>query len=242
MVKLGKSTMAQTFKFDCDRYLRFKLASEEEKGRDGFEEDRSKRPGIQLMAEAGKRWEIDKYEDLIAVAGRGKVAHVRDAEEDSTLQRREFRTVEDPLGLLRQDDPPLAIVEGEFVVPKDTTPGYEAAVERAGLEPVGARPDIMWIRRYPTGAPLVEGHGASPEYEIHIIDVKMAAEPSLRHFAEVTFYALALAAVLRERGLSERYAVSAEGFIWPGHHDANAFRNLHLEARLAGSPIHSPPP
>ncbi len=228
--------MAQTFKFDCDRYLRFKLASEEEKVRDGFEEDRSKRPGIQLMAEAGKRWEIDKYEDLIAVAGRGRVAHVRDAEEDPTLQRREFRTVEDPLGLLRRDDPPLAIVEGEFVVPKDTTPGYEAAVERAGLEPVGARPDIMWIRRYPTGAPLVEGHGANPKYEIHIIDVKMAAEPSLRHFAEVTFYALALAAVLREKGLSERYAVSAEGFIWPGHHDANAFRNLHLEAQARGEP------
>ena len=234
MVKLGKSTMAQTFKFDCDRYLRFKLASDEEKRRDGFEEDRSKRPGIQLMAEAGKRWEIDKYADLIEVAGAGRVAHVRDADEDATLQRREFRTVEDPLGLLGRDGPPLAIIEGEFVVPKDTTPGYEAAVEHAGLEPVGARPDIMWIRPYPTGAPLVEGHGASPAYEIHIVDVKMAAEPSLRHFAEVTFYALALAAFLREKGLSERYAVSAEGFIWPGHHDANAFRNLHLEAQARG--------
>lgn len=239
MVKLGKNTMAQTFKFDCDRYLRFKLASEEEKARDGFEEDKSKRPGIQLMAEAGKRWEIDKYEDLIAIAteaGAGEVAHVRDADENTTLQRREFRTVDNAFSLLGQQKPPVAVVEGEFVVPEDTTPGYEAAVERAGLEPVGARPDIMWIRPYPTGSPLVEGHGPDPEYEIHIIDVKMAAEPSLRHFAEVTFYALALAAALRRKGLSERYAVSAEGFIWPGHHDANAFRNLYLEARARAEP------
>lgn len=120
------------------------------------------------------------------------------------------------------------------MVPMDTTPGYRDAVERAGLEPVGARPDILWLRPYPTGAPLVRPHASSPEYEIHIVDVKMAAEPSLRHFAEVTFYALALAAALREEGLAERYAVSAEGFIWPGHHDANAFKNLHLGGRARG--------
>ncbi len=234
MAKLGKSTMAQTFKFDCDRYLRFKLASEEEKERHGFEEEKSKRPGIQLMAAAGRRWEADKYADLIAAAGEEAVAHVRDAEEDPLVERRLFRKVEDVFGLLRREEPPLAIVEGEFVVPMDTTPGYRDAVERAGLEPVGARPDIMWIRPYPTGSPLVEGHGDAPEYEIHVVDVKMAAEPSLRHFAEVTFYALALAAALREEGLADRYAVSAEGFIWPGHHDANAFRNLHLEARARG--------
>ncbi|MBL8197128.1 MAG: hypothetical protein JNM06_25285, partial [Blastocatellia bacterium] len=63
----------------------------------------------------------------------------------------------------------------------------------------------------------------------HIIDVKMAAEPSLRHFAEVTFYALSLARALETEGLSQKFAVSAEGFIWPGSHDANAFRNLHKE-------------
>ena len=234
MAKLGKSTMAQTFKFDCDRYLRFKLASEEERERYEFEEDRSKRPGIQLMQAAGQRWEADKYEDLVTVAGEDAVRHDRDLEEDPLVERRKFRKVENLFDVLREEEPPLAIIEGEFTVPLDVTPGYRTAVERAGLEPVGARPDILWLRPYPTGSPLVEGHGPYPEYEIHIIDVKMAAEPSLRHFAEVTFYALALAAALRGQDLHERYAVSAEGFIWPGHHDANAFRNLHLEARARG--------
>ena len=234
MAKLGKSTMAQTFKFDCDRYLRFKLASEEERERYEFEEDRSKRPGIQLMQAAGHRWEADKYEDLVTVAGEDAVRHDRDLEEDPLVERRKFRKVENLFDVLREEEPPLAIIEGEFTVPLDVTPGYREAVERAGLEPVGARPDILWLRPYSTGSPLVEGHGPYPGYEIHIVDVKMAAEPSLRHFAEVTFYALALAAALREQNLHERYAVSAEGFIWPGHHDANAFRNLHLEARARG--------
>lgn len=234
MAKLGKSTMAQTFKFDCDRYLRFKLASEAEKERYEFEQDRNKRPGIQLMTAAGQRWEADKYEDLVAVAGEGAVRYDRDTVEDPLVERRKFRKIENLFDVLREGGPPLAVIEGEFMVPMDVTPGYREAVERAGLEPVGARPDILWLRPYPTGSPLVEGHESSPKYEIHIIDVKMAAEPSLRHFAEVTFYALSLAAALREHGLHERYAVSAEGFIWPGHHDANAFRNLHLEARARG--------
>ncbi|MDP9474900.1 MAG: hypothetical protein M3R38_04290 [Actinomycetota bacterium] len=234
MVKLGKSTMAQTFKFDCDRYLRFKLASDEERARLEFEEEKSKRPGIQLMTAAGRRWEADKYQDLIDVAGAGSVEHVL-GEYDDSIDRERFGKVANLFDVLRRDEPPLAVLEGEFTVPVDVTPGYRQACEEAGLEPVGARPDIMWIRRYPSGAPLVEPHAEEPEYEIHIVDVKMAAEPSLRHFAEVTFYALALAAALRKEGLSERYAVSAEGFIWPGHHDANAFRNLHRDATANGA-------
>ncbi len=100
------------------------------------------------------------------------------------------------------------------------------------------RPDILWIRPGGTGAPLI-GNGTVPEYEIHIIDVKMAAEPSLRHFTEVTYYALALATAIQQEGLSGRYAVSAEGTIWPGSHDINAFRNLVqlYQAKGAADPV-----
>ena len=98
---------------------------------------------------------------------------------------------------------------------------------------------MVWLRRYPTGAPLIhtgDPAAGNPEFEIHIIDVKMADEPALRHFTEVTFYGLALAAALVEQGLASRYAVSAEGFIWPGSHDANAFRNLFRELQSKGDP------
>jgi hypothetical protein len=66
----------------------------------------------------------------------------------------------------------------------DVTPGYRDAVERAGLEPVGARPDIMRICPYPTPAPCSwRGTGTPPSTRSILLDVKMAAEPSLRHFA-----------------------------------------------------------
>lgn len=35
MAKLDKGTLALTFKFDCDRFLRFRLASDAEKDRLG---------------------------------------------------------------------------------------------------------------------------------------------------------------------------------------------------------------
>ena len=61
MPELGKNTLAQTFKFDCDRFLRFQLASDIEKYTLDLESDKFKRPGIRLILEAGRRWEADKY-------------------------------------------------------------------------------------------------------------------------------------------------------------------------------------
>ena len=60
MPKLDKSAIAQTFRFDCDRFLRFQLANEDEKDSLGIESETYKRPGIDLIKAAGRRWEADK--------------------------------------------------------------------------------------------------------------------------------------------------------------------------------------
>jgi hypothetical protein len=237
--KLTKNTLSLTFKFDCDRFLRFRLAPEAEKSGLGIENDVYKRPGIELVRAAGRRWETDKYQDLIDVSGAGATEYRLEPTENVLAGRRLFDKVDNLFEILRRPDLPLAIMEGEFEVPTKVTPGLQQAYDRYRLDRVSARPDILWIRRAPTGAPLIGARTSPPEYEIHIVDVKMAAEPSLRHFTEVTYYALALAAALEEQGLSERFAVSAEGFIWPGSYDANAFRNLHrdLVAKGDGDPV-----
>lgn len=49
MPRLDKGTLALTFKFDCDRFLRFRLASDAEKDSLGIEADTYKRPGIELI-------------------------------------------------------------------------------------------------------------------------------------------------------------------------------------------------
>lgn len=236
MRKLEKSTIALTFKFDCDRFLRFRLASAEEKISLGIGGDHTyKRPGIELIKAAGRRWGADKYQDLITVASAARIEHRVDPIADPLAGQPLFGKIDDVFDLLRRAKPPLAIIEGEFQVPLTITPNLKEAYETYDLETAKARPDILWIRRFPTGSPLIpRSLSDAPPYEIHIIDVKMAAEPSLRHFTEVTYYALALAAALEEQGLTDRYAVSAEGYIWPGNHDANAFRNLYRSLQSQG--------
>lgn len=238
MPELGKSILAQTFKFDCDRFLRFRLATRAEKATLNLDSDQYKRPGgIELIQKVGKRWETDKYQDLIKVAGTGRVEHRVSPDFDDLIERNPFLTVENLFALLRQSEPPLAIIEPKFRVPLTITPNFPDLHDVYGIDTINAIPDILWLRRFPTGAPLIPTGNIqvqTPEYEIHIIDVKMADEPALRHFTEVTFYGLALAAALGESGLAGRYAVSAEGYIWPGSHDANAFRNLFLGYQSRG--------
>lgn len=234
MPKLDKGTLALTFKFDCDRFLRFRFASDAERATLGIESDTYKRPGIELIKAAGRRWEADKYQDLIDISPPNTIEYVEHTDVDDLLGRRPFGKVENLFSILQRENLPVAIVEGEYEVPSSITPGLQQAYDTYGLEPVKARPDIIWIRPYGTGAPLIGDPDPAPEYEIHVIDVKMAAEPSLRHLTEVTYYALSLAAALVEHGLSDRYGVSAEGFIWPGSHDANAFRNLVRDIQAKG--------
>jgi hypothetical protein len=238
MAKLDKGTLALTFKFDCDRFLRFRLASDAERDSLGVSAETYKRPGIELIKAAGRRWEADKYQDLIDTSDDGKVVFLLEDKVDDLLGRKPFKKIQNLFDILRQQEPPQAIIEAEFTVPTNITPGLQKAYDDFGLDQVRVRPDILWIRPGGTGAPLI-GNGTVPEYEIHIIDVKMAAEPSLRHFTEVTYYALALATAIQQEGLGGRYAVSAEGTIWPGSHDINAFRNLVqlYQAKGAAEPV-----
>ncbi len=238
MAKLDKGTLALTFKFDCDRFLRFRLASDAERDSLGVSAETYKRPGIELIKAAGRRWEADKYQDLIDTSDDGKVVFLLEDKVDDLLGRKPFKKIQNLFDILRQQEPLQAIIEAEFTVPTNITPGLQKAYDDFGLDQVRVRPDILWIRPGGTGAPLI-GNGTVPEYEIHIIDVKMAAEPSLRHFTEVTYYALALATAIQQEGLGGRYAVSAEGTIWPGSHDINAFRNLVqlYQAKGAADPV-----
>lgn len=238
MAKLDKGTLALTFKFDCDRFLRFRLASDAEKDSLGVSAETYKRPGIELIKAAGRRWEADKYQDLIDTSDDGKVVFLLEDKVDDLLGRKPFKKIQNLFDILRQQEPPQAIIEAEFTVPTNITPGLQKAYDDFGLDQVRVRPDILWIRPGGTGAPLI-GNGTVPKYEIHIIDVKMAAEPSLRHFTEVTYYALALATAIQQEGLGGRYAVSAEGTIWPGSHGINAFRNLVqlYQAKGAADPV-----
>ena len=85
MAKLDKGTLALTFKFDCDRFLRFRLASDAERDSLGVSAETYKRPGIELIKAAGRRWEADKYQDLIDTSDDGKVVFLLEDKVDDLL-------------------------------------------------------------------------------------------------------------------------------------------------------------
>src|SRR5207302_8535153 len=106
MRRLDKSTLALTFKFDCDRFLRLRLATPEEQRRLDIEADRYKRPGIQLITAAGRRWEADKYQHLLHVAPSGREAHTLTAQAAPLAGRQLLGQVTELFDRLRCPTPP----------------------------------------------------------------------------------------------------------------------------------------
>ena len=94
MAKLDKGTLALTFKFDCDRFLRFRLASDAERDSLGVSAETYKRPGIELIKATGRRWEADKYQDLIDTSDDGKVVFLLEDKVDDLLGRKPFKKIQ----------------------------------------------------------------------------------------------------------------------------------------------------
>ena len=235
MPELRKNILANTFKFDCDRFLKFKLLTEAEKKKVNLNVKKSLgdiRPAVKLIKDEGKRWESQKYGDLISLLGKNDLSY------NYNKQKKKFDKVNNLIDILKEPTLPFAIIEAEFPAPTDITPGLQKAYDLYNLKPVKVRPDIIWLRPARTGSPLIGNSSPALEYELHVIDVKMAAEPTLRHFIEVTYYALALNSFIRKNSLTKKYGVSAEGFIWPGTHEINEFRNLCNKFKSEG---HSTP-
>lgn len=233
MAKFGKNTIAQTFKFDCDRFLRFQTLENEDKLKlDIKNSDIRERKGIGLMTKEGHKWEEDIYKDLIKVIGNDNLRYPDDLFKEEKEDKLKYI---DLLEILKSENIPFAIFEGQFEVSGNIL-GIKDFKKKYNLNFSRARPDILWIRPIGTNSPLIKEEGKNPSYELHIVDIKLAAEPSLKHFTEVTYYALVLFEFLKENNLTDKFAVSAEGFIWPGNHDSNAFKKLCTEFKENGDP------
>lgn len=61
-----------------------------------------------------------------------------------------------------------------------------------------------------------------PRLQLRIIDVKLTSEPGPHYFAELAYYAVTLAAWLRDHDLDQQYTVSADPAVWPGSEAAGS--------------------
>ncbi len=237
MASFSKRTIAEYFKFGCDRFLRYILANKNEID-NGIVPNRTigkLRPGINLMLDAANKWEADKYNDLISF--NSSVNYILDNKVDDSIGQQPFKKVENLFELLKLEIPPFAIIEASFKVPETISPSFKILKEKYGVDVGNVNPDIILIRPFSSGSPLIDFDSQSPpQFELHIVDVKLASEASLKHFTEVTYYALALAEAIKTEGLDRRYKVSSQGLVWPGCHDENMFRNLVRRKMSMGSP------
>jgi predicted RecB family nuclease len=175
------------------------------------------RPGIETIQEIGHEWEEEQFHQLIeAISEPEKIAYSYD-------KKNHFEEV--PLiKILKSKHVPELLIEASFeFLNIFNNLNYEI------FEFDGARPDIIWITE-----------GENGKNVLNIIDIKTAAEPSLKHFSEVVLYALSLNKLIHKEKLNDRYVVNMDiGYIWPGTHDVDFFiKNFNAhQARASTSPL-----
>lgn len=126
MSKLDKSTVALTFKFDCDRFLRYRLATKTEIASqvvpNAVALRNASRPGINLITAQGRAWEARCYDDIVA-ASKGR-AKFKKGEFDKEISRYKYAPVKDLAKILNEETPPNFVIEAEFEVPGESTRVY----------------------------------------------------------------------------------------------------------------------
>lgn len=230
MPLLKKQAVSQFIRRGCQRQLRFLLHPNTNDYRDereelGLPDPNPPRPGLELVAEAGREWEAEKVGDLIDAFGRERVI----AEEYITESgERRYRGIE--LEEVLSD-----VQTGQFVV-EAGFPVTSVFVDAHGLDDIdldfaGLRPDLILVEEAGSSTKIVAPDGRiipldadDDTRQLRIIDIKLTAEPNAAYFAEVTYYAMALGAWLQYNRLDGDFVVSADIALWPGSHDGSELR------------------
>jgi hypothetical protein len=216
---LTRSSLFQTLRFDCDRFLSFRLTAE---GRELTEKSSYVHQRLfsrRLIGIFEQQWKLSCYEELLNATAAEDVAYIRANEINDALQAYPFRRVEKILEYLRKEEPPQFIIKGSAVAPTDLVEGVKATYETFKLSPEILEFDFLWIQ------PIKDS--VTPRYSISIIDIRLAEIPSLTHRMELIYLLLSLQRLIEVNGLSDRYFVSEEGYIWPGTHE-----NLQLSSYI----------
>lgn len=246
MPYLSKQALSQYIRTECLRQLRLNLypanrCSDERKAQQ-MPDEQPPRPGLDQLKQAGEEWQEEKLHDLHETFG-------------SALLRGDAIRGADGHTRYRNQDllPALSgAVAGQFLIEAqyDITPAFEAAVDIDGyrdgydLQYARVRPDIIHVLAPGTFRQSITPRGdieqlpdGDQRVQLRVIEIKLTAEPSPNYFAEITYYAMALAGWLAENLLADQYVVVPDGAVWPGSHDASALRVGSNDAAAAGKTL-----
>lgn len=243
MYRLGKRVLSQYIRTNCQRRLRLDLyrAKRDREAADIPEKD-SRRPGLTLLTEQGRRYEREKFAELEQT-----FPHLIVRGGDLPFEPGEARAFQ-AINLADHLDgmePFQFALEAQYPVTPPFRNAHRLQYLEDGSTTAGGhplqfeelRPDILQVLP-PTGqvrrtiAPcgrLDRLPADDARKGLRIIDVKSSGEPSPAHFSELAYYAMALAGWLQETGRSDRYVVLANAAIWPGKHDASTLQLVDRE-------------
>jgi len=228
MPQISKKALSQYIRTECLRRLRLDLSPDtkqfrEERELAGMPPVQPPRRGLEYLSRAGEEWQDEKVADLCNTFGDAAVIGHRQGERFGEIELTSF---------LQSAPEGSFLVEAQF----ETSPTFEDALGVAGYRdrygmryamlrpdlievlPVGAGPekyinpagDVMWLAK------------GDPRVKLRVIDIKLTAGPTPSHFAEVTYYSMALAGWLVDHGLDEYCVVVPTAAIWPGSHEASS--------------------
>jgi DNA replication ATP-dependent helicase Dna2 len=226
-LRLTGTLVAQFFRSRCDRQLRYEMVPAAARGDDVPAHNRDRaagpvvgpRPGMKLLARAGRRWERRKVRLLLRRFG--PAVRFSGWEPDGTAAALPYAEV---VALLRDPGEVRFLVQPQLRLPDPGAFARRYGIG-AGVEIAPAQPDVIRVGRTDDGRPLLS-----------VLDVKGSREGSIRHYAQVAFYTLLLEEICRAEGV-DAVVDARHGWLWtpaaarPVRFALGAYRH-HVEAFL----------
>ncbi|HEX7238815.1 MAG TPA: AAA domain-containing protein [Longimicrobiaceae bacterium] len=222
-MRLTGTLVAQSFRFRCERQLRYDLVPEGERGPDV--PGPAPRSGTEALLRSGRLWERRRLKELVRRFGEERV------------RLRGWTAAGDPLRLpyaeavaaLRDPGPWTFLVQPELRLPDPEGFGRRWGLDPSLVRIAPAQPDLIRVRRLRDGS-----------LRFLVVDIKASREATVAHYAQVAFYALLLEEVCRAEGVpgapDPRWgAVWSRGTRGPRRFALGAYRH-HVEEWLRDLP------
>lgn len=224
---LSKRVISQFIRRDCQRQLRLLLSPDNEDYRHEREaadmpDPHNPRPGLELVAQEGREWEVEKIRELQQTFGEELLIADEFINENGEQRFRDI-PLEEEIG---------GAESYQFLVQPsyDVTDTFVAAnnLDQLDLGYSDLRPDLIQVLPSDEGREAVLPDGSTElvkdqdRIPLRVVDIKLTAEPNASYFAEVTYYGMVLAAWLIDHGWDQTYYVTTDLAVWPGSHEGSA--------------------
>lgn len=254
MPRFDKTCVTQFAGTKCEKQLRFSLhptATALRAEREVLNLPHPQvRPNLAAIQRAGDEWGQAKVRDLELSFGEGLVrGGSRTLVPSATGESVRFGVSELATHLARELPDGAFLVECEFDADTSALRRAYALEAATAVDAPGplvfarVRPDIIEVITHGLPGAQVARQRVTVEgtlenlpvgdarVQLRIVDVKLTSEPGPHYFAELAYYAVALAAWLVEEGLEDRFVVHPAAGVWPGSETAGPL----AVARAAGA-------